>query len=169
MGNYKNLTDEKAVAKLKSLAEDIKICMFCTELTSLPINTRPMGVQEVDEDGNIWFISSQRSNKNFEIKEDDRVQLIFSKIQASEYLSVYGNATIYKDKAKIEQLWSPIAKAWFEEGKEDPDITVIKVSPSDVYYWDTKDGKIVSLLKIAAAAITGTKNDSGGVEGKIEV
>jgi len=168
MGDYKNLTDEKALEKLKSLAEDIKICMFCTELTELPIATRPMGVQEVDDKGNIWFISSRKSNKNFEIKEDDRVQLIFSKISSAEYLSVYGNATIYTDQSKIDDLWTPIAKAWFEEGKDDPDVSVIKVAPSDVYYWDTKDGKIITLLKIAAAAITGSKSD-GGVQGKISV
>jgi len=168
MGTYKDLTDEKAVAKLKALAEDINVCMFCTELTELPINTRPMGVQEVDDDGNIWFISSKNSNKNFEIKEDNRVQLIFSKTSSAEYLSVYGTAEIYRDQSKIDDLWTPIAKAWFEQGKEDPDVTVIKVSPSDAYYWDTKDGKIITLLKIAASALTGAKSD-GGIEGKINV
>ncbi len=32
-----------------------------------------MGLQETDENGNLWFISSETSNKNFEIKEDTYV------------------------------------------------------------------------------------------------
>ena len=168
MSELKNLSDQKAIAKLKALAEDVKMCMFCTELTQLPINSRPMGLQEVDDFGNLWFISSRSSNKNFEISQDDRVQLFFSKSSDSHYLSVYGKATIYRDRAKIEELWSPMAKAWFEEGKDAPDVTLIKVAPEEVYYWDTKDGKLVSLLKIAASALTGLQSD-GGVEGNIRV
>ncbi len=168
MGDYKNFADNEAIARLKEIAEDIKVCMFCTDLATLPLTTRPMGLQEVDDKGNLWFISSTSSNKNFEIKHDDRVQLLFSKVSASEFLSVYGQATIYKNQQKIDDIWSPIARAWFEEGKKDPHVSVIKVRPVDVYYWDTKDGKIVSLLKIAASAVTGMKAD-GGVEGKINI
>lgn len=168
MGELKNLSRQEAVDKIKELSKDIGICMFCTELTVLPIATRPMSVEDVDDQGNLWFISSRKSNKNFEIKHDDRVQLIFSKSAEAKFLSVYGNATVYRDKATIEAIWSPMDKAWFEEGKDDPDVTVIKVSPSDAYYWDTESGKVVSLLKIAASAITGAKAD-GGVEGHMSL
>lgn len=168
MGDVKDIAGKEAVIKLKKLAEDIRICMFCTDLTSLPINARPMSVQEVDEEGNIWFMSSQKSNKNFEVKEDRRVQLLFAKMTDAHYLSVYGDAFIYRDKEKIDELWNPIAKAYFEEGKDDPDITVIKVTPSNVYYWDDKNGRVVSLIKTAAAMVTGNSND-GGVEGMLIV
>lgn len=169
MGNHKDLFSSEAVAKIKELAEDIKMCMFCTELAERPIPTRPMAVQEVDDKGNLWFISSAQSNKNFEIKHDDSVQLIFAKNADSHFLSVYGNATIYTDKEHIDDIWSPVAKAWFEEGKNDPNVTVIKVSPATAYYWDTKNGKMISMLKIAAAAVTGDKADNVGVEGKLNV
>lgn len=168
MGNYKNLSDQKAIAELKKLAEGIKVCLFCTELTKLPISTRPMGVREVDDQGNLWFLSSRSSNKNFEIAQDDRVQLFFAKNADSHFLSVYGHATIYRDQSKIEEIWTPIADAWFEEGKDDPDVSVIKVTPAEAYYWDTKDGKIVDILKIAFSAMTGIRTD-GGVEGNIHI
>ncbi|NMH27596.1 pyridoxamine 5'-phosphate oxidase family protein [Flavobacterium silvaticum] len=164
----KNLSSDKASDKIKSLAEDIKTCFFCTNLDHQPISTRPMGVQQVDDSGNLWFISSRTSNKNFEIGQDSRVQLFFSKASDNEYLSVYGDAEIYREKAIIEALWTPIAKAWFEEGKNDPDVTVIKVTPLDAYYWDTQNGKIVTLLKIAASAITGIRSDVGR-EGTLRV
>lgn len=164
-----NLNSREAVKKIKELSEKAKFCMFCTELDTVPINTRPMGLQETDEEGNLWFISSDTSNKNFQIKDDDRVQLLFMNNSDSEYLSIFGNATIYKDRATIEDKWSPMANAWFD-GKEDPNVSIIKVAPKDTYYWDTKAGKLVSLLSFAAAAISGTKTDnSDGVEGKATV
>src|SRR5690606_33181557 len=107
--------------------------------------------------------------KNFDIKLDDRVQLFFSKVADAHYLSVFGNATIYRDKSKIEDVWSPIAKAWFEQGQDDPDVTVIKVRPSDAYYWDTKEGRVISIMKIAAAAITGGNTEDVGVEGRMHL
>lgn len=168
MGNYKNLSDEKAIAELKKLAEDIKVCMFCTELTKLPINSRPMGVREVDEFGNLWFLSAQSSNKNFEIEHDDRVQLFFAKNSDVHFLSVFGRATIYRDQSKVDDIWTPIAKAWFEEGKNDPDVSVIKVTPEEAYYWDTKNGKIIETIKIAFSALTGIHSDSG-VQGNIRI
>lgn len=168
MSEYKTLADEKAVKKLRELAENIKICLFCTELTTLPITTRPMGVQEVDDSGNLWFLSSSDSYKNFEINDDNRVQLFFSKVEDSEYFSVYGTATVFRDQEKINELWNPIAKAWFEKGKEDPKVTVIKVEPSHIYYWDTKYGKLVSFFNIALAAATGTRRDTG-LEGELKV
>lgn len=163
-----NLKNKEAIEKLKSLVDANKIAVFCTKLTELPIQSRPMGVQEVDDEGNLWFISSDASNKNFEIEKDDQVQLFFSNSSTSQFLSLFGHATIYKDRQKIEELWNPIAKAWFEEGKKDPKVTVIKVTPSDAYYWDTKDGKIITLIKMAGAAILGINPDIG-VEGKLNI
>jgi len=163
-GNHKT----ESIKKLKELAEGIDICMFCTQLDQQPIASRPMSSNKVDENGNIWFLSNARSNKNFEIKNDDKVQLFYQKTADSQYLSVFGSASIYTDKSSIDEAWDPIAKAWFKEGKEDPDVSVIKVSPSYAYYWDTKDGKAVAFLKWTANAL-GAGLDDGGVEGQIKV
>ena len=167
--NFKDLFSGEARKKIKEMAEDIGMCMFCTELSVRPIPTRPMSLAEVDDSGNLWFISSQKSNKNFEIKHDNEVQLIFAKNSDAHFLSVFGTATIYTDKAHIEQVWTPIAKAWFEEGKDDPEVTVIKVEPKDAYYWDTKYGKMISMIKWAAGAITGNMDNDAGVEGRLNV
>jgi len=165
-----NLTHLEAIKKIKELSESAKICMFCTELETLPINSRPMGLQETDDEGNLWFISSDDSNKNFEIKEDRRVQLFFMNNGDYQYLSVFGKASVYKDKTTIEDKWSPMANAWFEDGKDDPKVSIIRVEPTETYYWDTKVGKLVSLFSFVAAAVTGkTTDNSDGVEGNATV
>ncbi len=164
-----NLTSEEAIKKLKELSEDAKFCMFCTELDTIPNASRPMSLRETDHEGNMWFLSSDQSHKNFEIKEDNRVQLYFMNNSNSEYLSVLGEAFIYKDRSLIEDKWTEMANAWFD-GKDDPNVTVIRVAPQQTYYWEPKAGKFVSLLNFAAAAISGKKTDNDdGREGNLHI
>lgn len=167
-GEVKNLSHEEAIEKCKELINHNAVCLFTTKLETLPLTTRPMSVQQVDDDGNFWFLSASDSNKNQEIGVDARVQLFFQNVSDYEFLTVYGKASITHDRDKIEELWTPIAKAWFNEGKEDPRITVIKIQPEQAFYWDTKSGKIVSMFKIFASAVIG-KTLSEGVEGTLSV
>ncbi|WP_445455310.1 pyridoxamine 5'-phosphate oxidase family protein [Flavobacterium sp. HNIBRBA15423] len=165
-----NLFSKEAVAKLKELSEKAKTCMFITNLDKKPpFNASPMSLQECDDEGNLWFISSKESNKNMEIARDNTVQLYFMNNGDYEYLSIFGQAFIYDDKATIEDKWSVFANAWFE-GKNDPNVSIIRVAPKDVYYWDTKAGKFVSMLHFLTAIATRSKsNNSDGVEGKIKI
>ena len=163
----KNLTHQEAIDKFKELVKHESTCLFTTRLTQVPLTTRPMGVQKVCDQGNFWFLSSGDSDKNAEIQIDNRVQLFFINTSDYEFLSLYGTATITRDKQKIDELWNGIANAWFE-GKDDPRVTVIKVAPEEGFYWDTKSGKLVSMIKILASAVSG-KTLEEGVEGTIAV
>ena len=169
MGEVKKLTADNAIEKIREIAKDANICMFVTDLGNLPLAGRPMATQEVDEEGNIWFMSDRNSDKNKEIENDDKVQLFYSHTSNYEYLSVFGKAEIANDRSKIVELWTPMAKTWFKEGKDDPNISLIKVIPEDAYYWDTKNNKMVSLVKFAMGAIGITPKDDGGIEGKLKV
>lgn len=168
MGDIQNLGNQEAIQKIKELAEKIRVCLFCTQSTELPFETRPMGTQQVDEEGKLWFFSSAGSHKNREIKQDDQVQLLYASPGDAQFLAVYGTATLVRDRQKVDELWNKLAEAYFPEGKDDPGLTLVSVKPQYAYYWDTKYGKMVSLLSIAAAAITGNRSDTG-VEGELDV
>ncbi len=166
--SIENLAQNQAIDKIKEIVKAADIGMFTTALTNFPLNSRPMATQDADDEGNLWFFSEKGSTKNEEIESDNRVQIFYANKSSSEYLSVYGTAEISTDRQKIKELWTPMVKAWFPEGDDDPSITIIKVTPVDVYYWDTKNNKLVSLIKIAAAVVTGKTMDDG-VEGKLTV
>ncbi|MBK9421236.1 MAG: pyridoxamine 5'-phosphate oxidase family protein [Flavobacteriales bacterium] len=168
MSETKPLHDEDAIKKFKELVGHSPICHLLTSLDQRPIPSRPMSVQQVDDEGNFWFLSSHNSLKDEQVADDPYVQLLLANTGDSEFLSVFGTATIVMDMAKKRELWTPLAKAWFPNGVEDPDLTVLKVKPMQSYYWDTKNGKMVTLLKMAASAIIGKKSHSG-VEGKITI
>lgn len=157
----KSLIGEEAIEKMKELVDHNAICMFTSDVGETPLQTRPMTTQEVDDEGNFWFFSSKDSHKNYEVRSDARVQLLFANTSASEFLTVYGTATILDDRKKIEALWSPMAKAWFQKGKEDPDLSLIKVTPESAYYWEPKHNKMITLLKMAGSVVTGKQMDIG--------
>jgi general stress protein 26 len=169
MENTKNLTANEGVEKLKELVEAINICLFSTHLKKRDgAIFRPMSAQEVDAEGNIWFFSGIDSDKNREIQEDNLVQLIFSHPAKSSYLIVDGEAEISTDRKKIEELWSPLVKTWFKEGKDDPNISLIKVNTQNAYYWDTDGNRMINFFKMLASVATGS-NLVTGVEGSIKV
>ncbi|HEY5370852.1 MAG TPA: pyridoxamine 5'-phosphate oxidase family protein [Hanamia sp.] len=165
--HHENLQGNEAAKKISELAEK-NTCFFCTGITGgKKITTRPMSVQKVDDEGNLWFLSAKDSHKNRDIARDPKVQLFFQGSSHSDFLTVYGNATISADKALIKELWEPLAKAWFTEGVDDPRISVIKVSADDGYYWDNKNGNAIALLKMTAGAIMGKTLDDS-IEGNIK-
>ncbi len=127
-----------------------------------------MSTQKVDDEGNIWFMSSIKSGKNAEIEKDNSVQLFYSNPSNYEFLSVYGTATIHTDRVKIYEMWKPFAKAWFKDGKDDEDISLLKITPQSSYYWVTKNNKIISMILMLAAIVTGSAPDDG-VQGKLKV
>lgn len=167
--NHKDLQDIQAIKKIKEIAGKNNTCFFSTYLkTDKPMATRPMAVQKIDEEGNFWFLSANDSYKNLQIGQDSRVQLLFQGSAYSDFLSLYGEASILTDKERIKELWNPMLKTWFTQGVDDPRISVIKVKPIDGYYWDNKHGNAVAFLKTAiGAAIGQTLDDS--IEGKLKI
>ena len=164
MGDVKNLAGTNAAKKIKELVKDIDTCMFCTYKGG-KITARPMSTAKVDEHGDIWFLADKNSEKIKEIHADHKVELFYGEGH-DKFLSVHGKATVSHEKARIKELWTPIAKIWFTEGVDDPNINVLKVSVSEGYYWDTKHGKMVEMAKMAAALVTGKTMDDG-IEGKL--
>jgi general stress protein 26 len=138
--------------------------MFCTYHQD-KLYSRPMSTQKVDDEGNVWFLSDKDSIKNEHIALNNKVELIYAHGH-DKFLSLHGTATILYDKQKIKELWVPIAKIWFTEGADDPRISVIKVSCDDGYYWDTRHGRMIEMIKMATAFVTGTTMDDG-IEGTL--
>ncbi len=168
MSKTKALHEEDAIQKLKELVKNGPTCHFITCFDQRPLPTRPMATLDVDDEGCLWFLSSRESGKDRQIQDDPYVQLLYANEGSAEFLSVFGTATVVVDMAKKRELYGPLVKNYFPEGPEDADLNVIKVKPMESYYWDTRHGKVVALLKMAASAVLGSKGGNG-VEGPLSV
>jgi general stress protein 26 len=167
--NKEDLVRKEAIGKLKDMVEKAESCFFCTTPSAGPSKgVRPMSVQEIDDKGHLWFLSSTDSFKNEEIFKDPSVKLFFQGSAHSDFLFMEGVARITQDREKIKELWKPVMKTWFTEGKDDPRISVIRVIPSEGYYWDTKHGNVIAGIKMLIGAALGKTLDDS-IEGKLKV
>ena len=156
-----NLNNAEAVKKLTELVDKIDIGMVITRTKSDELHIVPLSRQEVDEKGNIWMLISSESNTHQNILENSQIDIAYSHVGDYNFVSVSGKATVSKDQARIDKYWNKMMDAWFEKGKEDPRIRILKVETSDAHYWDNKSNKLVTFFKVATNAITGAKLDIG--------
>lgn len=166
-GHHRNLLGPEAVERIDDAVKKAETCFFCTEtLDGASNGVRPMSVREVDEAGNLWFLSADDSRKNREIAASPEVRLFFQGSAHADFLYLSGRASITRDRTRIEHLWSPLVKTWFTEGMDDPRITVIEFTPTDGYYWDTQHGSAIAGAKmLVGAAIGKTLDDS--IQGRL--
>lgn len=76
--HHKTLYGEEAIKKLQSIAKSAENCFFCTNIkTGVPLSVRPMSVLEIDDEGNLWFISGKDTHKTDEIEADPFTHLFF--------------------------------------------------------------------------------------------
>ena len=147
--------------KIKELIEDIDINIFTTQTPEGKLRGRPMSTAKVDEDGTLWFFTNEYSGKVDEISKENEVYLTYASKSSSKYLVVHGKASLTDDQQKIKELWTPALKIWFPEGLDDPKILLIKVTPTEVEYWESASNKIVMLFGMAKALISGEEYKEG--------
>ena len=93
---------------------------------------------------------------------DGNVNLSYANPKEDTWVSVTGQARVLEDAAKKKELFSPMAKAWFPGGPEDPDMELVEVRISEAEYWNVKESKLTQLLKMGKAALTEERPDSLG-------
>ncbi|MCQ0971793.1 pyridoxamine 5'-phosphate oxidase family protein [Paracoccus sp. TK19116] len=76
------------------------------------------------------------------------------------YARVSGRLALSDDRAKLDELWNAVASSWFEDGKQDPDVQLVRMDLTDAEVWAT-GGKVSFLYEIAKSKVTGSKPDMG--------
>lgn len=129
------MTDSPAFKAVAEAMASIDFCMMQT-VGADGVNTRPMSNNgEVEYDGDSWFFSRATSTKNGEIERDDRVQLTFADTAGPSFISVWGRGEIVDDVETKRRLWQDELKQWFENGPDDPEVTLIKVRAGKIQTW----------------------------------
>jgi len=153
-------TDQEKRDKLGNIINDSKTAFMVSRTPEDTLHGRPMATAEVGEDFNkIWFASRRESGKIEELKADNRVFLGYTNASGSEWASVNGRARIVDDRAKVQELWSPLWRNWFS-GPDDPELILIEVHPETAEYWDS-GSKAIAMVKFAIAAVTGKHLNEG--------
>jgi general stress protein 26 len=148
--------------KLRDLVKDIDFCMLTTIDQRGDLHSRPMSSNgDIDADGEIWFFTGASSHKVSEINDTPRVNLSFADPQNQHYVSISGRARLVRDRNKINELWREQFKMWFPEGKEDPNLALLRVKIEKAEYWDSPSSPISYALNFVETLITGQEADQG--------
>lgn len=159
---------EKTQADIREMVKDIQFAMLCTNSSKGHIHSRPMGTQGMDKEGNIWFLTARDSEKIAEIKANPQVCVSYSSPSDNTYVCIMGKAVQEDNQQKIDEYWSPMAKAWFPDGKDDPNLTLIKVVPHEAEYWDSDSSRVVVGLKMLSSLVTGKEYVDEGAYGTVK-
>ncbi len=160
------MSDDK-VEKVWSMADAIQICMMTTR-DGDTLRARPMqAIVRKDEDA-IWFFADVRDHKDEEVWAHPETCLAFQSESQKDYLSISGRTIMLNDRAKMEELFVPAAKAYFPDGTDDPNMRLLRFTPEQGEYWDSHSSRIVTAVKMAAAMVRGDRPDLGSNE-KVQI
>lgn len=152
--------DDAGWTKLWSLIGDIKTGMMATHDQGM-IRARPMRGHAEEAHRRLWFFTRASAHKTAEIESDRQIAVAYADPGDEAYVSLSGTARLVDDRTRIREYWNPFVAAWFPEGKDDPDVALIRFDIEAAEYWDSTSSRMVQLYEVVKANITGRAPDMG--------
>lgn len=101
-------------------------------------HAQPMTAQlhdRIEERGPIWFFSAKDVDLVQAMGSGAPAMLHFAAKGHDLFASVEGRLAPDNDPARIEALWNPFVAAWFEGGKDDPKLQLLRFDPGHAQIW----------------------------------
>jgi general stress protein 26 len=101
-------------------------------------HSQPMTAQilhDEDERGPIWFFTSTDSDLVKALTDSHRAVVHFSSQGHDLFASLHGMLTLDNNRQVIDQLWNSFIAAWYEGGKDDPKLQLLRLDPERAQVW----------------------------------
>jgi general stress protein 26 len=159
------MSDAENISKVTDIINDSRIGMFTTVNESGALVSRPLAVQDVKDDGDMWFFTSANTSQVAHVRAHPRVNVSFGK--RTEWVSVAGTAEVVTDRQKIHELWNQMVEAWFPDGPDTPEVVLLHVDSDSAEYWTSPGGTAATVLQWVKSKVTHSRmsvGESGTVE-----
>ena len=153
------------ISKVTDIINDSRIGMFTTINEKGALVSRPLAVQDVKYDGDMWFFTGEGTSQVAHIGADPRVNVSFGK--GTEWVSVAGTAEVVRDRSKIRELWNQAVEAWFPDGPDTPEVVLLRADSDSAEYWASPGGTAATVLQWVKSKVTHSRmsvGESGTVE-----
>lgn len=137
-------------------AEDVTAGM----LSSSEAPPRPMAHTAKAEDKALWFITAEGTDIDEAAMKGAEAHYVMACGHSQIYAAVKGSLSIETDKDKLDEIWSPMAAVWFEDGRQDDDVRLVRFALESADIWLT-DGGAKALFEVAKSQVTGETPDMG--------
>jgi len=148
------------VERVWQIIEKVGVCMLTTCFAG-GLRARPLEARPDRTSSRLLFVIDVHSAKHAEVDGWPEVGLVFIDAADKAYLSITGRARLVRDRKKIDELWRPQFEMWFPEGKDDPNIGLLRVKIEKAEYWDSPSSTISYALNFVSAVVTGEEPDMG--------
>lgn len=121
----------------------------------------PMSHYPDPEAGALWFITADGTDLAKAVAGGAQKAVHAVSSQGGKlYARIEGQLELSDDAAKLDEIWNAVASSWFEDGKRDDDVRLLKLTLSAAEVWAT-DGGLSFLYQVAKSKLTGSKPDMG--------
>jgi general stress protein 26 len=148
-------TREDKAEKVRDLIRSTRLAMLTSIGPDGRLVSKPMATQDVDFDGDVYFIAERDSDKVRNIGANPAVNVAYA--SHDSWVSLAGVAEVVDDQAKLAELWNTFTDAWLEGGPENPNNILIRVSADSAEYWDTPGSKVTQVANLVKAKVTGKR------------
>lgn len=145
--------------KVAELIQGERFGFLTTVTPGGKLTSRPMTLQEVEFDGDLWFFAERSSSPVAHITASPQVNVGIG--SGGTWVSLTGHARVVEDLAKKKELWNGAVEAWFPNGPEDPEVVLLKVEGDSAEYWDSPGGRLATAFSFVKAKATGERIDAG--------
>jgi general stress protein 26 len=145
--------------KVAELLKGERFGFLTTTTTDGKLTSRPMTLQEVEFDGDLWFFAERGSHPVQHITAAPRVNVGVG--SGGSWVSLSGDAEVVEDAAKKRELWNSAVEAWFPQGPDDDSVVLIKVHADSAEYWDSPGGRLATAFSFVKAKVTGERIEGG--------
>ncbi|OKP88218.1 pyridoxamine 5'-phosphate oxidase family protein [Paenibacillus sp. P32E] len=158
-----NKSHKEAVETVRELIKGIDTAMFTT-ISAEGLVSRPMKTQEVEFDGDLWFLTKKDTSKFGEILHDPRVNVVYAD---KSYVSVRGTAKLVQDLDKKKEFWNAGYDAFLQTSYDDPEVILIQVQAEAAEYW--KSGNLAEKATYLFKRITNQDTEQSNLNQTIEL
>lgn len=155
------MSDKQGVDRVVELMRGTRVAMLTTQSGGegrVRLTSRPMATQDVDFDGDVWFIAERSSALASEVGARPEVNVAYA--SDSSWVSLAGTAEVLDDSAKLGELWNTFTDAWMEGGPENPENVLIRVQGDSAEYWDSPGAKVTQVVNLVKAKLTGRRYEA---------
>lgn len=139
--------------KLHDLLVDFNVAMLVTRTPDGHLRARPMALAEVEPNCCLWFVTDKSSGKLDELAQDEHALVTMQ--SSKKFVSLSGTASRVDDRERVARLWNSAWKAWFQGGKDDPNLVLLRFDGQKGEYWDNSGASgIKYLIEMGKALLT---------------
>lgn len=155
--------------RLYKEVEDARFGMLGVMRPEQQHHFNPMACYPEKDTGTIWFFTKKGTDLVRDAGTEGH-KAMFIVTDGQEFQACIGGTLREQyDRGELEKFWNPNIAAWYPDGKDDPDLTMLAFDPTDADVWISKAGPVRYTYEVAKANATGSMPELGGGKTNVQL